>query len=365
MLNSVYINITRQIGIFIIGLLVAIQPYDTNAYVRIKDIVYFEGVRENMLVGYGLVVGLNGTGDNLKNSGFTQNSLINHLNRMGVTTTNMPNLNTRNVAAVMVTANLPPFAHPGNMISVQVSAMGDAKSLKGGSLLATPLVGADGEVYAIGQGQVSIGTPATFDQTKSKPTPTSGYISNGGIVEKSVGFDLNSLNEIRLALKNPDITTARAVATAINAQLRDDFARAQDPGTVIMNIPLQYKTNVVDLLAEMESLSIDPDTVAKVVIDEATGTVVIGENVKINNVAVAQGGLILKVSDKEKLQLFLGDEQADQSIPGTKMASLESNATLSDLVQGLNTLGVQPKDLIAILKTIQQAGALQAVIEVR
>lgn len=348
----------------ILGLFLALLQNSAQAYTRIKDIVYFEGVRENVLVGYGLVVGLNGTGDNLRNSGFTQNTLIKHLNKMGVSTANIGNLNTRNVAAVMITANLPPFAHPGNMISVQVSTLGDAKSLKGGSLLATPLVGADGEVYAIAQGTIMIGQPATTDQTK-KPTPTSGYITNGAIVEQSVGFDMNSLEELRIALKNPDITTARVVATAINSRLRDEVAQANDPGTVIVRIPLKYKNNVLGFLAEVESLSVNPDSTAKIIVDESTGTIVIGENVKISQVAVAQGNLVLKVSDTEKLQFFLDGGEEEPSMPGTKVASLESNATLSDLVKGLNTLGVQPQDLIAILKSIQQAGALQATIEVR
>lgn len=347
----------------IAGLLIA--AIDVNAYTRIKDIVYFEGVRENVLVGYGLAVGLNGTGDNLRNSGFTQNTLIKHLNKMGVSTTNMGTLNTRNVAAVMITATLPPFANPGNMISVQVSTMGDAKSLKGGSLMATPLVGADGEVYAIAQGPIMIGQPATSDQTKNKPTPTSGYITNGAIVEQGVGFDMNSLNEVKLALKNPDITTARIIATAINSQLRDESAQANDPGTVIVRVPTEYRQNVLGFLAEIESLSVDPDSVAKIIIDEATGTVVIGENVKISKVAIAQGNLVLKVSETEKLQFFLDNDQEEGVAPGSKVATLESNATLSDLVQGLNTLGVQPQDLIAILKSIQQAGALQATIEVK
>lgn len=351
--------------IILLGLLMLSKSYDANAYTRIKDIVYFEGVRENMLVGYGLVVGLNGTGDNLRNSGFTQNTLIKHLNKMGVSTTNINNLNTRNVAAVMVTANLPAFAHPGNLMSVQVSTMGDAKSLKGGSLLATPLVGADGEVYAIAQGSVMIGQPATMDPTKNKPIPTSGSIPNGATVERGVGFDLNTLSEVKLALKNPDITTARVISTAINAQLRDDVAQSKDPGTVIVRVPLEYKDNVTGFLAEIESLGVDPDTTAKIIIDEATGTVVIGENVRINKVAIAQGNLILKVSDDEKLQFFLDGDESTPSMPGSKVAMLESQATLSDLVQGLNTLGVQPQDLIAILKSIQQSGALQATIEVK
>lgn len=347
----------------VLSLILSIQATIASAYTRIKDIVYFEGVRENALVGYGLVVGLNGTGDNLRNSGFTQNSLMQHLNKMGVSTTNIQNLNTRNVAAVMVTANLPPFAHPGNVISVQVSTMGDAKSLKGGSLLATSLIGADGEVYSVAQGAIVIGQQS--DQNKNKPTPTAGYIPNGATVERSVGFDLNSLNEVKLALKNPDITTARVISTAINAQLRGEVAQAKDPGTVSVRVPLEYKNNVIGFLAEIEGLSVNPDTIAKIIIDESTGTVVIGENVKISKVAIAQGNIVLKVSDTEQLQFFLDGEEESMSEPGSKVAMLESKATLSDLVQGLNTLGVKPHDLIAILKSIQQSGALQAVIEVK
>jgi flagellar P-ring protein precursor FlgI len=346
------------------SLLLFLMPFQAKADSRIKDIVYFEGVRENSLVGYGLVVGLNGTGDNLRNSGFTQTSLINQLNRMGVPTTHMNNLNTRNVAAVMVTASLPAFAHPGNLMSVNVSTLGDAKSLKGGNLLATPLVGADGEVYALAQGPIVMGNTSNNQDPKTKVNPTSGAIPNGGTVEKSVGFDLNSLDEIKLALKNPDITTARMVATAINSEMQNEIAQAKDPGTVAVKVPLEFKNKVVDFLAEVEGLQIAPDSVAKIIIDEATGTVVIGESVKISKVAIAQGNLLLKVSDPERLQLFLEDDNGSP-FSQDKVATLDSKATLGDLVQGLNSLGVQPQDLIAILKSIHQAGALQGTLEIR
>jgi flagellar P-ring protein precursor FlgI len=241
--------------------------------------------------------------------------------------------------------------------------MGDAKSLKGGSLLATPLLGADGEVYAIAQGTIIIGQPATGDQTKNKPTPTSGYITNGAIVEQSIGFDMNNMDQLRLALKNPDISTARVIASAINSQMRDEIAQARDPGTVNVRVPVSYRDNVVDFLAEIESLSVEPDAVAKVIIDESTGTIVIGENVKISKVAIAQGNLTLKVSDSEKLSFFLDENNNEDN--NDKIAALETNATLSDLVQGLNMLGVKPQDLISILKSIERSGALQATIEVR
>ena len=340
------------------------------AAARIKDIVYFEGVRDNILVGYGLVVGLNGTGDNLNNSGFTNNSLTDYLNRLGVSTTNnMANLNTKNVASVMVTANLPAFARAGMRVPVNIGTLGDAKSLKGGTLLATTMIGADGKIYAVAQGQISIGTMSDPDPAKAKPTPTSGYILSGAIVEREVGFSMNSMAEVRLALKNPDITTARSIATAINSSLRDDAAYANDPGTVTLVVPSDYRNNVVGLLADIESISVTPDTIAKVIIDEATGTVVIGDNVKINRVAVSQGNLVIKVSDEDQFNFLVGKdpkkEKPKPSIPGTKLALVEENATLGDLVQGLNSLGVKPGDLIAILKSIQQAGAMQAVIEVR
>ncbi len=340
-----------------------IGAFDVSASTRIKDIVYFQGVRENILVGYGLAVGLNGTGDNLRNSGFTQNTLIRQLNNMGASTTNMGNLNTKNVASVMITATLPAFAHPGNSISVQVSTMGDAKSLKGGSLLATPLVGADGEVYAIAQGTIMIGQQT--DQSKNKPTPTAGFITNGGIVERGVNFDMNKMQELNLALKNPDISTSRMIATAINAQMRDEIAQAQDPGTVIVKVPTSYRDNIVVFLSEIESLNVEPDTIAKIIIDESTGTVVIGENIRISKVAIAQGNLVLKVSERDMLEVLLEGEQTEPNTPGTQLATIDTNATLSDLVQGLNTLGVKPQDLIAILKSIQQAGALQGIIEIR
>jgi flagellar P-ring protein precursor FlgI len=244
---------------------------------------------------------------------------------------------------------------------VQISTVGDAKSIKGGNLLATPLVGADGEVYALAQGPIVIGNPA--DQ-KNKANPTSGGIPNGAIVERGIGFDLNSLDQVKLALKNPDITTARMVARAINAEMQDQIAQAKDPGTVAVTVPIAYQNKVLDFLAEIERLQIEPDSVAKVIIDEATGTIVIGEAVKINKVAIAQGNLLLKVSDSDKLQLFLdGDNENPYS--QDKIATLEGQATLGDLVQGLNSLGVQPQDLIAILKSIHQAGALQAALEIK
>ena len=340
---------------------------------RIKDIVNFEGIRDNILIGYGLVVGLSGTGDNLKNAAFTEKGLVDFLERLGVNSRGS-NLKTRNIAAVMVTTTISAFARTGSKISVNISTLGDAKSLKGGTLIATPLLGADGEVYAVAQGPVSIGSLSDPDPVKAKPVLTSGYVSNGAIIEKEINFSLKGLSEMKLALKNPDITTARAIATSINNALQNDsIAITEDPGTVKLSVPEQYTDNAINFLAEIENLTIQPDQIAKIVIDEATGTIVISENVKINTVAVAQGNLRVKITDQEgfiqslrnavKSKKDLDDEQ--RADPGTNFALLDSSANLSDLVNGLNALAVRTPDLIAILKTIQQAGALQAEIEIR
>jgi flagellar P-ring protein precursor FlgI len=335
---------------------------------RIKDIVHFEGIRDNVLIGYGLVVGLNGTGDNLKNSGFTEKGLIDFLEKLGINTRGA-NLKTKNVAAVTVTASLPPFARSGSRISVDVSTIGDAKSLKGGLLLATPLLGADGEVYAVAQGPLSIGSKPGDDDGKSETTsPTLGFVSGGAIIEREIDFDLSSMAKINLALKDPDITTARSVEVLINNTMRSKIARAKDPGTVELTIPAKYKGDTMALLGEIENITIYPDTVAKVVIDEATGTIVIGHNVTISSVAVAQGNLMVKIGENEAfLQRITRSTPAStqKKERGSEIAVLPQATRLSDLVNGLNALGVKPKDLIAILKTIKQAGALHAEIVVK
>lgn len=247
----------------------------------------FEGVRDNVLVGYGLVSGLDGTGDNLQNSSFTQKGLVDLLEKLGINTRG-ENIKTKNIAAVIVTTTLPGFSRSGSRISVNLSTLGDAKSLKGGTLLATPLMGVDGKIYAVAQGQVGIGRLSDTRQDNFKPILTSGYIINGALIEKEIPFKLNSLSNINIALKNPDFTTARSIANAINSYIGDSIAKAQDPGTVLLKIPDQYQNNVVELLADIENISIVPHTVAKIIIDEATGTVVVGKEVKISKVAIAQ-----------------------------------------------------------------------------
>ncbi|MFN5382621.1 MAG: flagellar basal body P-ring protein FlgI [Alphaproteobacteria bacterium] len=330
---------------------------------RIKDIVYFEGIRENVLVGYGLVVGLNGSGDNLKNSAFTEKGLTDFLERLGVNTRGA-NLKTKNIAAVMITATLPPFGRTGSRMSVDISTIGDAKSLKGGTLLATPLLGADGEVYAVAQGPVSIGSKPSDDNDKPDTmSPTAGFINNGAIIEREINFDLSSLKELNLALKNPDITTARSIETAINSAIREKIAFAKDPGTIEIKVPDRYGKNVMGLLSDIEGINIYPDNIARIVIDEATGTIVIGDKVSISKVAVAQGNLVVKVDPEADFLFEIGATKKSVTSPrGSEIALLKETTELNDVVQGLNSLGVKPKDLVAILKTIKQAGALHAEI---
>lgn len=347
-----------------------------EAAVRIKDIIDVEGVRDNMLIGYGLVVGLNGTGDSLNNSPFTEQSLTGMLERMGVNTRGT-NLRTKNVAAVMVTATLPPFSAQGTRIDVTVSAMGDAKSLLGGSLLVTPLLGADGEVYAVAQGAVAISGFTAQGQGSSvtRGVPTAGRIASGAIVEREVAFALHDLTTIRLSLRNPDFTTAQRVAQAINARLRSPAARAADPSSVTLSVPANRRGDVVGLITDIEQLKVEPDQIARVVIDERSGVIVMGENVRISTVAVAQGNLTVKITETPQVsqpEPFSSGETT--TVPRTdiqvdeggdkRMTVLPAGVSLQELVTGLNALGVGPRDMITILQSIKAAGALQAEIEV-
>lgn len=347
---------------------------------RIKDVVAFEGIRDNLLLGYGLVVGLNGTGDRLQNNAFTEQSLIGFLERQGVNTKGVE-LKSRNVAAVTVTAKLPPFARAGGGIDVSISALGDAKSLLGGTLLATSLNGPDGNVYAVAQGPVTIGGFEASGASGSgitKGVPTNGFISNGATVEREIDFRLNDMASVRLSLRNPDITTASNVMRVINQQVGAGVSRVDDPGTVTVTVPTAYKGDVVGLLADIETLSVATDQPARIVVDEATGTIVMGENVRISTVAVAQGNLIVKVEETPQVSQpnpFAPEGAETVVVPrsdvtvteqsGNKIAVLQEGATLKDLVGGLNALGVGPRDLITILQTIKAAGALQADIETR
>jgi len=367
-------------GLIIAALTLA---HPAQASSRIKDIADFEGVRENVLVGYGLVVGLNGTGDTMDNSEFTRQSLIGMLNRLGVNT--LPSTSTaqlalkpKNVAAVMVTARLPAFARQGMKIDITVSALGDSKDLLGGTLMVTPLTGADGEVYAIGQGQVATGGFSASGQGTSvtKAVPTTGRIANGAIVEREVPFDMSNMETVQVTLRNPDFTTARRVAQAINAYLGSDSARPTDPTTVHLQVPSRYKGNTVSLLTDIEQLRVTPDQLARVVVDEHTGTIVMGENVRISTVAIAQGNLTIRITETpqvsqpspfsatgETTTVARTDVQVDEG-QGNKLAMMQTGVTLHDLVANLNALGISPRDLITILQAIKAAGALQADLQV-
>jgi len=347
-----------------------------QAETRIKDIVSIDGIRENQLVGYGLVVGLNGTGDNPQNVVFTQKGIIDFLERVGVNIQGSGStLKTKNVAAVTVTANLPAFARQGSKIEVKVSAIGDAKSIKGGTLLATPLLGADGNVYVVAQGRVVIPEffPASDDvKTKSQSVATNGFIQNGGIVENEIDFQLSSMNKLVFFLYYPDFTTAIAIADAINNNIPGNTATALDSGTIEVTVPSYRKKSMVEFISQIETLPVQPDYTAKVVINEATGTVVIGENVRIRPVAIAQGNLVINVGDmayEKRLPMMPQAKQdsynkAIDRERGDGVTEFGGGATLSELVSGLNKLGVWPRDVINILNNMRSVGAIDAVIEV-
>lgn len=361
-------------ALFVAGLGLAAPA--AGAEVRIKDIADVEGVRDNQLVGYGLVVGLNGTGDRLRNAIFTRQTLIGMLERLGVNTRDHETrLETRNVAAVMVTANLPAFARPGSRIDVAVSALGDATNLTGGTLLFTPLLGADGEVYAVAQGTVATGAIAARGVAASvtRGVPTAGRIANGGIVERELPYRLAGRDALRLALRNPDFTTARRIAAAINRAAGGQVARATDPRTVALALGGR---DPAAFLAQIEQLRVQPDHPARVVIDEASGTIVMGADVRVSTVAIAQGNLTIRITETPEVAQpnpFARGETV--VVPRTqidvddqrerRMGVLRGGVTLQELVRGLNSLGVGPRDLINILQAIKAAGALQAELELR
>jgi flagellar P-ring protein precursor FlgI len=359
----------------IVCLTVAAPSAAADAASRIKDITSVEGVRQNQLIGYGIVIGLNGTGDTLNNIPFTRQSLQAMLERLGVNIRGQT-LRTGNVAAVMVTANLPAFGTQGTRIDVTVSAMGDAKSLQGGTLLVTPLLGADGNVYAVGQGSLAIGGfSAEADAAKiTRGVPTVGRISNGAIIEREIDFQLNRLPHIRLALRNPDFTTAKRVAAAINDYLGGPVAEPVDPGTVQLNVPKAFDGKVVALLTEIEQLQVEVDLPAKIVIDERSGIIVMGRDVRVSTVAVAQGNLTVSISETPQVSqpapqsrgqtVVVPRSKVGVTEDGKRLALVREGVSLQQLVDGLNALGIGPRDMIAILQAIKAAGAIQADIEV-
>lgn len=418
-------------------MLTLILPLQAQAGSRIKDIADFEGIRDNMLIGYGLVVGLDGTGDSLTNAPFTKQSLAAMLERFGINIRDAGTYRTDNIAAVMVTASLPPFARHGSRIDVTVSTMGDAKSLQGGNLLVTPLLGADGEVYGVAQGAVAVsGFKAQGAAAQvTRGVPTAGRIANGAIVEREVGFELASLPVLRLSLRNPDLTTARRVSQAVSTLAGMPTARALDPSTVHVDIPDRFRRDVIGFMTEIEQLQIETDQMARVIIDERSGTIVMGTNVRVDTVAIAQGSLTIRITetpqvsqpnpfapgpvgvaglagtsaatgsvqvprigpDGQPVRDALGNFVFDtitQAVPGTgtptvagqigggaqtvvvprtdiqiddqsnrRLGMLKHGVSLQELVDGLNALGVGPRDMITILQAIKAAGALQAEIQ--
>lgn len=355
-----------------------LTPAQADVSTRIKDIVQFEGVRDNMLVGYGLAVGLKGTGDTLLNAPFTQQSIIGMLERLGVNINNNA-MTTYNVAAVMVTATLPPFTNQGSRIDVTVSTLGDSKSLQGGTLLVTPLLGADGQVYAESQGSISVSGFTASGSSGSSVTqniPTAGRIANGAIVEREIPFQLANMSSTRLSLHNPDFTTARRIANVINEHLKSTVASAQNPASVQLNLPDGYRGGMVNLITDIEQLTVMPDQPARIVIDERSGVIVMGNDVHISTVALAQGNLTIRISETPQVSQPTAFSQGGTTVtvPRTDitvdsgkdnhLGLLKSGVSLQDLVSSLNALGIGPRDIITILQSIKAAGALQADIEV-
>lgn len=360
------------------AIVVALSTIVSPAYAgtaRIKDIVDIEGIRENQLVGYGLVVGLNGTGDGLNNSPFTKQSLQAMLERLGVNTRG-ENVRTANVAAVIVTANLPPFSAQGSRIDVNVAALGDSSSLQGGTLLVTPLLGADGEVYAIAQGPVTInGFKAQGDAaTIISGVPTTGRISSGALIEREINFSLAGVESLRLSLRNPDLTTARRVALAINDFIGAATAVPENPSAIRLSLPSDFNGNIVDLLTDIEQLVVQTDQSAKIVIDENSGIIVMGRDVRVSTVAVAQSSLTVTIAESTNISqpaplsggVTTAVPRTDLQVgaSSSNLALVDEYVTLQELVDGLNTLGISPRDLIGILQAIKAAGALQAEVEV-
>ena len=342
---------------------------------RIKDIAAIEGIRDNQLTGYGLVVGLDGTGDNSKID-FTVKALANMMERMGIHV-DKTQLKVKNVAAVMVTADMPPFARIGNRIDVLVSSLGDATSLSGGTLLLTYLKGVDGKVYALAQGAVAIGGIGAGGKGggTQKNHLEVARIANGASVEREIPLNLNGKKKLILSLFNPDFTTAKRMADTINASIGEGIARVVDSNALALNVPEKMrKKNVAKFIADIETLSIVPDSVARVVVNEKTGTVVIGENVTISTVAVAHGNLTITIQKNQNVSqpsplsqgttVATSNKNVNINEQKARVMMLPGSSTIGKLVKGLNSIGVSPRDLISILQAIKASGALQAELDI-
>lgn len=340
--------------------------------VRLKDLVEFDGVRGNDLVGYGLVVGLNGTGDGIRNAPFTEEIMSSILERLGVNIAG-EQIRPKNVAAVIVTAVLPPFARTGGQIDVTVSAIGDARSLLGGTLIMTPLNAADGHIYAVAQGALLAGgSEAQGDGARVvHGVPTSGAIPSGARVEREVDFEFNDLEVLQLALRTPDFTTAAKIEATINAQFRRPVARMTDAGTVQIDVAATQAASAAHAIGLIENLVVQPETRARVVVDQRSGTIVMGEDVRLSRVAVSQGNLTLRIQEAPMvIQPNPFSPGETLSVPrtaisleeedGPQLAEITGGPNLSDVIAGLNALGVSPRDMIDILKAVNAAGALHA-----
>jgi flagellar P-ring protein precursor FlgI len=330
-----------QLIVVLVGCVISFSAHAA----RVKDIANVRGVRDNQLIGYGIVVGLKGTGDS--KSEFTNKSIARMFDKLGVKLEDK-DVASKNVAAVIVTATLPPFARAGNKLDITVSSIGDSSSLAGGTLLQSPLRAADQNIYAVSQGSLLVGTGADSHSTV-------GRIPNGAIIERDVAEDFTSRKMFRLTLHNPDFTTAARLAKKINLDLSGKYATAKDAGTVDIIVPFAYEGKAVELLASIETLEVTPDSRARVIVNEKTGTVVIGENVRISRIAISHGDLSVKVgasSSKSKGQ------------SGDRVAVLDTGTSVGDLVKAMNALGVSPKDLITVLQNIKAAGALQGELEI-
>ncbi len=367
-----------MIRLWFAALCLALLPALATAQsVRLKDLVEFDGVRGNDLVGYGLVVGLNGTGDGMRNAPFTEDIMASILERLGVNVTG-EQLRPRNVAAVLVTATMPPFGRAGGRLDVTVSAIGDARSLLGGTLVMTPLYGADGQIYVVAQGSVIAGGVSAEGEAASvvQGVPTTGSIPAGGRIEREVDFDFTRLSQVRLALRSPDFTTADRIERAINADFGRTVAAMLDAGTVLVDIAAARMASPAHVLGRIENITVTPEQRARVVVDPSTGTIVMGQDVRISPVAVAQGSLTLRVEEEPLVaQPNPFAEGQTVVVPRTRvgleedertgLAELTGGTSLSEVVAGLNALGVSPREMIDILTAISSAGALYAEFVVR
>lgn len=342
---------------------------------RLKDIATLKGVRTNQLFGYGLVVGLNGTGDG-SGTKFTVQSLVNMMERLGIHA--LPDqVKVNNVAAVMVTADLPPFARTGSKLDVLVSSIGDAKSLQGGTLVLTSLRGADNNVYALAQGPVVVGGFSSGGEAGGgvqKNHPTVARIAGGATIEREVPFRFNGLDELVVSLHQPDFTTALRVSQAINAVLDDRVASPADAGTIRVSVPESHRGNLVGLAASLEHVDVEPDRRARVILDERTGTVVMGDNVRISSVAIAHGNLSVQIKETKNVSqpqafsegrtVVTPDSSVSVSEEERKLILMPEGTSLGEVVRALNAIGVSPRDLIAVLQAIKAAGALQAELQI-